>query len=97
MLHHHDWYDPLHRLDGVCLVPVPAESGTHRCASAASPATRDLLLDRDWPSTCSRTCQLVNAMPGSVLHAFGYLDRQRSTASTRFVADQRGERTEAER
>ena len=26
ILHHHDWYDPLHWLDGICLVPVPAAS-----------------------------------------------------------------------
>ena len=97
MLHHHDRHGPLHRLHGTCLLPVPAEPSGHRSASAVSSTTRDLLPDRDWRATCSRPCQPVNAMPGSVLHAVGYLDRQRGTVGTRFVADHRGERTEAGR
>jgi len=95
-LHHRDRYDPVHRLHGVCLVPIPAESDTHPSANAVSPATRDLLLDRNWRATCRRTCQ-VNAEPGSVPNASKYLDRQRGTAGTCLVTCHRGQRTEAGR
>ena len=37
-LHHRDRYDPGHRLHGVCLVPIPAESDTHRSSNAVSSA-----------------------------------------------------------
>jgi hypothetical protein len=93
--HHHLRYDPLHRLHRVCLTPVPAASGTQRGVSTDFLAARDLLFDREWRATCSRTCHLVTAMPGSALHAVGYPDRQRGPAGTRFVADHRGARAEA--
>ena len=96
MLHHHDRYHALHRIHGVCLVPVPAKSGTH-AARARSPRPPVTCCSIGTGATCNRTCQLVSATPGSVLHAFGYLDRQRDTAGPRFVADHRGERTEAGR
>ena len=96
-LHHCDRYDPLWRLGGVCLMPIPAESGTGRSAIAISRTTHDLLPDQDWRATCSHTCQLLNAALGSVLHAFRYLDRQRGTGGACLVTGHRGQRTEAGR
>jgi hypothetical protein len=78
-------------------MPNPAESGTGRSAIAVSRITHDFLLDWDWLATCSHTCQLVKAVPGSVLHAFGYLDRQRGTGGACLVISHRGQRTEAGR
>ena len=96
-MHHCDRYDPLCWLGGVCLMPIPAESGTGRSAIAVSRTTHDLLFDGDWRAACSHACQVVNAVPGSVLRAFGYLDRQRGTGGACLVSGHRGRRTEAGR
>ena len=96
-LHHCHRYDLLCWLGGVCLMQIPAESGTGPSGIAVSWATHDLLLDWDWRVTYSHACQLMNAVPGSVLHAFGYLDRQRGTGGTCLVTSHRGQRTEAGR
>jgi hypothetical protein len=90
-------HDPLCWLGGVCLMPIPAESGTGRSGIAVSRTTRDLLPGWDWRATCSPTCQLMNAVPGSVLHASGYLDRQPGTGGACLVTGHRGQRTEAGR
>jgi hypothetical protein len=57
--------------------------------------THDLLPDWDWLVTCSRTCQLMNGPPGSVLLMFRDPDRRRGTAGTCLVTSRRGQRTEA--
>jgi hypothetical protein len=85
------------RLGGVCLVQIPAESGTGRSAIAASQTNCGLPPGPDGHPTCSHTCQLVTAVPGSVPHASGYLDRQRSTAAARLATSHRGQRTQAGR
>ena len=59
--------------------PVAVESGSGRSAIAVARTTYDLLPGWGWRAIFSRACHLVNAVPGSVLHAFGYLDRQRGT------------------
>ena len=96
-LHHRDRHELLWRLIGVSLMPIPAKSGTGRSTIAVSRTTHDLMFDWDWRATCSHACQLVNAAPGSVLHAFGYLDRQRGTGGASLATGHRGQRTEAGR
>jgi hypothetical protein len=93
-LHHCHRYDRLCWPGGVCLMPIAAESGTGRSGIAVS-WTHDLLPGWDWRATYSHTCQLMNAVPGSVLHAFGYLDRQCGTGAACLVPGHRGQRTEA--
>ena len=95
--HHCHRHDPVWRLGGVYLMPIPAESSTGRSGIAVSWASRDLLPGWDWRVACSQTCQLVNPVPGSVLHVFGYLDRQRGTGAACLVTSHRGQRTEAGR
>ena len=71
-MHHCAQHDPLYRLGGVCLLAVPAESGT---------GTRDRrVLDRAQPAgagwarygTYAGTQQAMNTALGGVLRAFGY-------------------------
>jgi hypothetical protein len=65
--------DPMYRLGGVCLLPVPAEPGTGRGGVAVSWTTHDLLLrDQYRYGTCRETRQVMNAALGRVLRAFGY-------------------------
>jgi hypothetical protein len=96
-LHHCHRYDPLRWLGVVGLMPIPTESGTGRSSIAVSRAADDLLPDRDWRVTYSRTCQLMNAVPGSRLHTFGNLDRQCGIGGTHIGPSHRGQRTEAGR
>lgn len=79
------------------LKPIPAESGTGRSGIAVCWTIHDLLPGWDWRATCSHTCQLMNAVPGSVLHASGYLDRQPGIGGAWLVTGDRGQRTEAGR
>ncbi len=94
-MHHRHRHDQLWRLGGACLIPIPAESGTGRSSIAVCWTIRDLLAGWDWRATYSHTCQLMNAVPGSVLHAFGYLDRQADTGGACLVIGHRGQRAEA--
>lgn len=96
-LHHRDRHDPLHRLHGARLMPIPAESSTSRSTIAGSRTSHDLLLDSDWRATRSHARQLVNEVPGGVLHVLWYLDRQRDTAGACQVTSHRGQRAEAGR
>ena len=66
-------YGPLYRLGGVCLLPVPAESGTGGRGIAVSWAAHNLLL-LDWEryGTYSGTQQAMNSALGDILAAFGY-------------------------
>jgi hypothetical protein len=96
-LHHCHWYDLLCWPGGVCLMPIPVESGTGPSGIAVCWTIHDVLPDWDWRVTYSQICQLMNAVPGSVLHAFGDLDRQRGTAGTCLATSHRGQQTEAGR
>ena len=72
-VHHCAQHDPLYRLGGVCMLAVPAESGTGPGGIAVSWAVHDLLLlDRDRYGTCTGTQQAMNTALGGVLRAFGY-------------------------
>ena len=57
----------------MCLLAVPAESGTGHGGSALSWTVHNLLLpDRDRYGTYTGTQQAMNAALGGVLRAFGY-------------------------
>ena len=72
-LHHCAAHDPLYRLGGVCLLPVPAEAGTAPGGISVSWTTHDLLLrDRRQVPHLPGTQQAMNAALGGVLTAFGY-------------------------
>ena len=72
-LHHCATYDPLHRLGGVCLLPVPAGAGTGQGGISVSWTPHDLLLrDQRRYRTCQDAHQAMNAALGRVLAAFGY-------------------------
>ena len=97
-LHHCDRNDPLCRLGGVCLIPIPAESGAGHDGIAVSWTTHDLLLlDWDRYGTYHHTHQLMNAALGGVLHAFGYSVQELGTGGAWLVSGHRGRRTEAGR
>ena len=71
-MHHCAQYHPLYRLGGVCLLAVPAESGTGS-GIAVSWAVRNLLvLDGARYGTYAGTQQAMNTALGGVLRAFGY-------------------------
>jgi hypothetical protein len=87
-LHHCDRHDPLYRLGGVCLMPIPAESGTGYSGIAVSWTTHNLLLfDWDRYGTYHRTLQLMNATLAGILHAFGYSVQQLGTGGAWLVTD----------
>jgi hypothetical protein len=72
-VHHCAQDDLLYRLGGVCLLAVPAESGTCSSGVAVSWTTHNLpLLDWDRYGTDAGTQQAMNTALGGVLRAFGY-------------------------
>ena len=72
-VHHCAQHEPPYRLGGVCLLAVPAESGTGHGGIAVSWTVHNLLLpDWDRDGTCTGTQQAMNAALGGVLRAFGY-------------------------
>jgi len=72
-VHHCARHEPPYRLGGMCLLAIPAESGTGHGGIAVSRTVHNLLLpDRDRPGTCTGTQQAMNAALGGVLRAFGY-------------------------
>ena len=72
-VHHCTQDDPLYRLGGVCLLAVPAESGTSHGGIAVSWTVHNLLrLDWDRYGTYAGTQQAMNTALGGVLRAFGY-------------------------
>ena len=72
-VHHCAQHDPLYRLGGVCLLAVPAESGTGSSGIAVSWTVHNLLLlDWDMYGTYTGTQQAMNTALGGVLRAFGY-------------------------
>jgi hypothetical protein len=85
-LHHCDRLDPLCRLGGVCLTPIPAMSGTGRHGIAVSWTTHDLLL-KDWDrlGMYHGTIKVMNAALGKVLCDFGYSVAQFGTGGSWLV------------
>ena len=65
-------HDPLYRLGGVCVLAVPAESGTGGGIAVSWTAHDLLLLDWDRYGTYTGTQQAMNTALGGVLRAFGY-------------------------
>ena len=94
-LHHRHRHDQLWRLGGACLMP------SRRSPVPAAAASRSAGLSATcWPAGTGAPptaipAQLMNAVPGSVLHAFGYLDRQADTGGACLVIGHRGQRAEA--
>lgn len=93
-LHHCDRHDPLCRLGGVCLTPIPAEFHLGRSGIAVSWTTHDLLL-MDWDrfGTYHSTIKVMNAALGKVLHDFGYSVAQLGTGGSWLVTGRRGQET----
>ena len=72
-VHHCAQLEPPYRLGGVCMLAVPAESGTGHGGIAVSWTVHNLLLpDRDRHGTYTGRQQSMNAALGGVLRAFGY-------------------------
>jgi hypothetical protein len=68
-VHHCAQHEPLYRLGGVCLLAVPAESGT---GHGGMPVHNLLLPGRDRYGTYTGTQQAMNTALGWVPRAFGY-------------------------
>jgi hypothetical protein len=89
-------HDPLYRLGGVCLLPVPAEAGTGQSGISVSWTTHDLLLrDQRRYRTCQDAHQAMNAALGRVLAAFGYQVAPFGSGGTWLVTGRRSRGTEA--
>ena len=71
-VHHYAELEPPYRLGGVCLLAVPAESGTGHGGIAVWTAHNLLLPEWDRHGTYTGTQQFMNAALGGVLRAFGY-------------------------
>jgi hypothetical protein len=91
-LHHCDRHDPLCRLGGVCLIPIPAEFGSGRSGIAVSWTTHDLLL-MDWDrfAIYHGTIKMMNSALGKVLYEFGYSVAQLGTGGSWLVTGRRGQ------
>ena len=71
-MHHCAQYHPLYRLGGVCLLAVPAESGTGSGIAVSWAVHHLLVLDGARYGTYAGTQQAMNTALGGVLRAFGY-------------------------
>jgi hypothetical protein len=89
-LHHCDQHDPLYRLGGVCLTPIPAGFGTGRSGIAVSWTTHDLLV-KDWDrfAIYRGTVQMMNVALGKVLFDFGYSVTELGTGGSWLVTGRR--------
>ena len=95
-VHHCAQHDPLYRLGGVCLLAVPAESGTCNGGITVSWTAHNLLLlDWDRYGTYTGTQRAMNTALGGVLRAFGYLVTPFGPGGAWLVTGRRG--TEAGR
>ena len=95
-LHHCATHDPLYRLGGFCLLPVPAEAVTGQGGISVSWATHDLLLrDQRRYRTYQDAHQAMNAALGRVLAAFGYQLAPFGSGGGWLVTGLRAGRTEA--
>jgi hypothetical protein len=95
-LHHCAAHDPLYRLGGVCLLPVPTEAGTGQSGISVSWTTHDLLLrdQRRYP-TYQDAHQAMNAALGRVLTVFGYQVAPFGSGGAWLVTGRRSRGTEA--
>jgi hypothetical protein len=91
-------HDPLCRLGGVCLLPVPAGPADGRGGVAVSWTTHSLLL-LDWGrfGTCTGTQQAMNAAIGGILRAFGYAAEPSGSGGAWLVTGRHRQEAEAER
>ena len=97
-LHHCAADDPLYRLGGVCLLPVPAGGGAGEGGISMPWTAHDLLLrDQLRYRTYRDTHQAVNAAVGSVLTAFGYQAAPSGSGGAWLVTGRRTGGTEAGR
>jgi hypothetical protein len=89
-LHHCDQHDPLYRLGGVCLTPIPVGFGTGRSGIAVSWTTHDLLV-KDWDrfGIYRGTVQMMNVALGKVLNDFGYSVTELGTGGSWLVTERR--------
>ena len=95
-VHHCAQHDPLYRLGGVCVLAVPAGSGTGHGGIAVSWTVHNLLLlDWDRYGAYTGTQQAMNTALGGVLRAFGYMVTPFGSAVAWLVTGCRG--TEAGR
>ena len=88
-------HDPLYRLGGVCVLAVPAESGTGSGIAVSWTVHNLLVLDGARYGTYVSTQQAMNTALGGVLRAFGYPVAPFGSGGAWLVAGRRG--TEAGR
>jgi hypothetical protein len=97
-VHHCARHDPLYRLGGVCLLPVPAGQGTGPSGIAVSWTTHNLpLLGWDRYGSYAGTQQAMSTALGGVLRAFGYPLIPFGSGSAWLVSGSRRRETEAGR
>ena len=96
-VHHCAQYDPLYRLGGVCLLAIPAESGTGSSGIAVSWTAHNLLLDWDRCGTCTGTQQAMNSALGDILAAFEYTAEPFGSGGAWLVTGRRDRGAEAGR
>ena len=91
-------HDPLCRLGGVCLLPIPAGPADGRGGIAASKTGHDMLL-LDWGrfGTCTGTRQAMNAAIGGILRAVGYAAEPSGSGGAWLVTRRHRQEAEAER
>jgi hypothetical protein len=89
-LHHCDQRDPLYRLGGVCLIPIPAGFCAGPSGIAVSWTTHGLLV-KDWDryGVYRGTVEMMNVALGKVLHVFGYSVTELGTGGSWLVAGRR--------
>jgi hypothetical protein len=95
-LHHCDRREPLCRLGGVCLTPIPAEFGSGRSGIAVAWTTHDLLL-MDWDrfGIYHGTIKVMNAALVKVLYDFGFSVAQLGTGGSWLVTGRRDQEARA--
>jgi hypothetical protein len=91
-------HDPLCRLGGVCLLPVPAGPADGRGGVAVPWTTHSLLL-LDWGRSgiCTGTQQAMNAAIGGILRAFGYAAEPSGSGGAWLVTGRHRQEAEAGR
>ncbi|MGE5289434.1 MAG: hypothetical protein ACM3ML_19980 [Micromonosporaceae bacterium] len=89
-LHHCMRHDPLYRLGGVCLLPIPADDGQNGGGVVVSWTTHDLLL-LDWAryGTYRGVQDVMNEALADVLRALGYEVRPFGSGGASLVTGRR--------
>ena len=97
-VHRRAQYGPLYRLGGVCLLAIPAESGTGSSGIAVSWTTHNLLLlDWDRYGTYTGTQQAMNSAMGDIRAAIGYTAEPYGSGGAWLVTGRCGRDAEARR